>query len=716
MPEKTLNKIYFDREMSWLRFNQRVLEEAANPANPLLERLRFISIFASNLDEFFMVRIAGLLQIDREKIFYKDNTIYEDIYSVIQKISKLTGELLEEQYRCFENVRGELEGAGIVIRKFESFQELEQQRLSKFFDDNIMPVLTPLSYDPSHPFPFLTNLGLYLVIAPVEGESSSKSSNPSLCFLEIPDILTRLIHVGEKSEFNFILVEELIEQNLHKLFPTIKFKEVGLIRVTRNLDYSLFEHEVVDLMKSMKQELVTREQQDIVRLEVESRLSESTLDIIKSQNIILEESIYALQRPLQLNDFSVLCDLPLPKLKYEPFNPRLPKVFSTDENIFSVIKKGDILVHHPFESFNVVVELLKSAAVDPDVLAIKQTMYRTGGSSPIIEALVEAARNGKHVTAVVELKARFDEKNNMIWAKELQKEGVVVVFGFVELKTHAKACLIVRKEKDELKRYVHLSTGNYNHQTAKVYTDIGFFTCDPKIAHDVSLMFNLITGINVFKRAKSKQISKEFKSVYIAPLNLRSKILDLIENEIEEARKGKPAEIVAKMNSLVDQQIINKLYKASNAGVKIRLMVRGMCCLIPGVENLSQNIQVKSIIGRFLEHSRVFAFHAAGKIKIFLSSADWMPRNFDRRVEIMWQVSDAKLKVRLMENILNVIWRDTTNTRILLPSGEYKKDTGKGEPFSSHFHFMSEARSKGIKLYPFEQHPNVIKNLAKMKK
>jgi polyphosphate kinase len=364
----------------------------------------------------------------------------------------------------------------------------------------------------------------------------------------------------------------------------------------------------------------------------------------------------------------------------------------------------------------VVVELLKSAANDPDVLAIKQTLYRTGGSSPVIGALTEAARNGKHVTAVIELKARFDEANNMSWAKELQKAGVNVVFGFVELKTHTKACLIIRREKDKMVHYCHLSTGNYNHQSAKIYTDIGFFTCDQKIGKDVALMFNLITGVNIFKRGKTKQIEKDFKSIFIAPLNMRSQVLSLIDDEIASAQQGKKAEVVAKMNSLVDLKTIDKLYEASQAGVVVKLMVRGMCCLVPGVQGLSDNIQVKSVVGRFLEHSRVFTFHAGGKLKVYLSSADWMPRNFDRRVEIMWPVNDQKLKVRLLEQILEVSWKDNTNTRNLLPSGEYRHEKKGSEPFSSHLHFVDEARSKGIKLYPYEQQPNVIKNIAKLKK
>jgi polyphosphate kinase len=711
LPTGALVRRYLNKELSWLEFNARVLDEALNPQTPLLERLKFLAIFATNLDEFYMVRVAGLKKMSQEALRTTDSPDEMETSAVLDRIRARTLALVERQYRCLhDEVLPALSALDVKVLRVDELTPTQRQAVDATFETDISPVLTPLGVDPAHPFPFLSNQALYLVVIPKELKPVAEGENPGLGFVEVPTVIPRLIPVKteQPGAHHFVLLEDLIAANLGTLFFGMPVAATYMIRVTRNLDYNLLENKVVDLLKTIQREMVNREHQEVVRIEVDRRVPGSVLDVLKTQLQVTDADVYPVGWPTHIPSLMPLYHLVAREdLKEPPFNPRLPQALAGNEDIFSVIAGKDLLVHHPYESFYAVTEFLHSAAHDPHVLAIKQTLYRSAGDSPIIDSLIAAAENGKQVTAVIELKARFDEKNNISWARRLERAGVNVVFGFVGLKTHGKAVLVVRREKNKLTRYVHLSTGNYNSATARLYTDVGFFTADDDIGLDVATLFNLITGFDVFTgahRMPDQQIAAKLKKLALAPVNLRQTIVGLIDREIEAQKKQGNGFIFAKMNALVDKDIIDALYRASAAGVRIRLIVRGICSLRPGVPGLSETIEVISVVDRFLEHSRIYYFHANGEHKVFLSSADWMTRNMDRRIEAFWPIEKAEIKARLMEEILNTYWADNVKARVLTADGDYlrRAPAPGAAPLRAQQRLIDIAREGGVQSMPYD--------------
>jgi polyphosphate kinase len=677
MPGKELLKKYkdpknfFNRDLSWIEFNRRVLEEALNPELPLLEKIKFISIFLTNLDEFYMIRISGLKEQIAANIIEPSIEGYTP-REQIQKIEKTIQPMLKEVLDLWtELIVPELKVNGISILVYDDLNDSEKKILTDYFHKEIYPILTPLAFDPGRPFPYISNLSLSLAILVKKPNGESHFAR-----LKIPDIIPRLfqidriIHPSKKTNSNgqfkarFIWVEDIIKANLNFLFPGMEIVEAHRFRITRDTDIELQEDEADDLLKVIEEHIRQRRFGRVVRLEVAVKMPEFMLETLMENLLIGREDVHIVEGPLGLSDIIMLYDLPCHQLKDPPFYPVIPKTFEEDdEDIFSIIKQKDILLHHPYHSFNPVISFIKQASADPEVLAIKQTLYRVGSNSPVLKYLIEAAERGKQVAVLVELKARFDEQNNIFWARELEKVGVHVVYGLVGLKTHAKMTLVVRKESDGLKRYVHLSTGNYNAATAKLYTDIGMFTDDEDICADVSDIFNYLTGY-------SKQT--EFRKLIVAPISMREKILALIDREIENVKNGGNGRIVFKLNALVDPIIISSLYEASNNGVKIDLIIRGICCLVPGIKELSENIRVTSILGRFLEHSRILLFYNNGNEEVYLGSADMMQRNLDRRVEVIFPVHDEKLKNSLIKTVLKTYLKDNVKARKLLPDMTYQ--------------------------------------------
>ena len=702
--------MYLNKELSWLEFNARVLDEALTAGTPLLERLKFLSIFTTNLDEFFMVRVAGLKKMAQEGFRITDSPDGMATGHVLHQIRQRTLQLHATQYACLNLlVLPRLQELGVKIVKMEELTTEQKAAADQYFEAEISPVLTPLAFDPAHPFPFLSNRSLYLTVRTRES-GINEANLPGIGFVEIPPIVPRLIPIksNKAGDLSFVLLEDLIAHHLHSLFFGFEVEASFTMRVIRNLDYNLLENKVVDLLKSIQKEVANRDHQEVVRLEVDRELPPAVLALLKERLSLTDDDIYLLPNPLFIPALMPLyAALTGEELHDAPFNPRLPPALATTEDMFSVIAKKDLMVHHPYESFYAVTEFLHLAAHDPNVLAIKQTLYRTAGDSPIIEALIAAAENGKQVTAVVELKARFDEKNNIIWARRLERAGANVVFGFVGLKTHCKATLVVRREKNQLIRYVHLSTGNYNSNTAKLYTDLGLFTVDDAIGRDVATIFNLITGFDVLtgtNRLSEDAISAQFTKLAIAPVNLRRNILKLIDEEITSHKASGNGFIMAKMNALVDKDIIDALYRASQAGVKIQLIVRGTCCLRPGVAGISHNISVISIVDRFLEHSRIYYFHAGGEHRVYLASADWMPRNMDRRIEIAFPVENKDIKARLINEVLKTTWDDTAKAWQLNADGKYerRRPAPGQEPMRSQMKFIALARKGGIQSIPYD--------------
>ncbi len=710
-------ELYVNREMSWLEFNARVADEATRPTTPTLEKSKFLAIFTSNMDEFFMVRVAGLKKMLLEDILNPESPDNMSAKDTLKLVRERVLELIDGAYKCYEKTLiPELASADIHIRRSKDLNELQTKTLQNFFRSDVFPVLTPLAVDPAHPFPFLSNLSLYIVVT-FKGRAAA--TLPPIALVEVPSILPRLVAVpSSPGKHDFILLEELIADNLQELFPGFKIDKWFTVRVTRNLDFNLLENEVVDLLKSIQKEVISREHQEAVRLEVSADSPADLVSFLANTLRLADNDVYKIPGPLFLSGLKQLYDLPLEHLKDPPFNPRISTDLAGSDDIFALLSKKDLLVHHPYESFYAVIEFLNVAAEDPNVLAIKQTLYRTSGDSPIIDALIRAAENGKQVTAVVELKARFDEKNNITWARNLERAGVNVVFGFVGLKTHCKATLIVRKEKSTLMRYVHLSSGNYNSTTAKLYTDIGFFSKDPDLGNDVAALFNMLTGFNVLTGTKKPELSAAYptlRKLHMAPLNMRSKFISLIEEEIAHHQKTGNGLIFAKMNALVDRGIIEKLYQAASAGVKIQLIVRGICCLRPGIAKISENIEVRSIIDRFLEHSRIYYFGSGGAGRMFLSSADWMPRNMDRRIEILFPIENESLKKRLLCEVLETYWADNTKARIMNSDGTYTRLTPKegAAEVRAQMSLINFVRQSGIKSIPYEK---AIRHNTKSKK
>lgn len=670
---------FINRDLSWLEFNKRVLEEALNPELPLLDKVKFVSIFCSNLDEFYMIRISGL----KEQIAANVEEPSIDGLTPIEQLRKVE-KVLKPLLKTLDNfwmneITPELKKQKIFLLSIDELTEEQKKILTAYFKKEIYPVLTPLAFDPGRPFPYISNLSLSLaiLIKKPNGENHfARVKVPSILprMLQIDNILDSKKSIGTNGNFSatYIWLGDLIKANLELLFPGMEIVEAHRFRITRDTDLELQEDEADDLLSVIEETIKQRRFGSVVRLEVGHPMPDFMLETLIENLQITKEDVHLSDGPLGLSDVMGLYKLPLHQLKEKPFYPVVPKVFEEEEDYFSIIRQKDILLHHPYHSFAPVIDFIKNAAKDPDVLAIKQTLYRVGPDSPIVRCLIEAAEMGKQVAVLVELKARFDEQNNIYWARELEKVGVHVVYGLVGLKTHAKMTLVVRKEYDGVKRYVHLATGNYNASTAKLYTDFGFFTSDEDICSDVSDIFNFLTGY-------SKQ--KDYKKLFVSPVNMRDNFLALIKREIENAQAGKEAKIYMKINSLVDPAIIAALYEASNIGVEVKLVVRGVCSLVPGVEGLSENIEVRSIVGRYLEHSRVFYFYNDGNEEIYLSSADMMQRNLDRRVEIAFPVENQKLKEEILKTLIKVTLKDNVKARILNTDGTYRlaevKDTSK---------------------------------------
>ena len=661
---------FINRDLSWVEFNKRVLEEALNPELPLLEKVKFISIFSSNLDEFYMIRVAGL----KEQVAANVSEPSIDGLTPIEqlkKVEKALKPLLHTLDRVWlDEIVPELKKNNIHLYSYSDFNEEQKEILTAYFKKEIYPVLTPLAFDPGRPFPYISNLSLSLAILIKKPNGENHFAR-----VKVPSILPRLLQIDQILEpkkigavngnfsASYLWLGDLIDANLQFLFPGMEIVEAHRFRITRDTDIELQEDEADDLLRVIEENIKQRKFGNVVRLEVGHPMPDFMLDTLVENLQITKDDVHTSEGPLGLSDVMGFYKIPLHQLKEKPYYPTVPKVFEEDEDLFTIIKQKDILLHHPYHSFTPVIDFIKKSALDPDVLAIKQTLYRVGPDSPIVKCLIEAAEMGKQVAVLVELKARFDEQNNIFWARELEKVGVHVVYGLVGLKTHAKMTLVVRKEFDGVKRYVHLSTGNYNAITAKLYTDLGLFTADEDICSDVSDIFNYLTGY-------SKQ--KEYRKLFVSPINMREKFLDLINREIENKLAGKEAKIYMKLNSLVDPVIIAALYEASNSGVDIKLVVRGVCSLIPGVEGLSENIEVRSIVGRYLEHSRLFYFYNDGKEDIYLSSADMMQRNLDRRVEVAFPIENPKLKDELIRTLIKVSLKDNVKARFLQPDGSYK--------------------------------------------
>jgi polyphosphate kinase len=679
-------QLLFNREVSWLNFNYRVLEEAMDRSHPLLERLKFLSIFSTNLDEFFMIRVSGL----KEQIEDGVTELSLDGLTPIAQLRMIRERLqpmVDEHTRLIkQEVLPELATQGIVITPYRALSDRERRALNTYFMDNVFPVLTPQAVDPGHPFPYMSNLSLNLgvMIEPAGTEGSAHGMNipgPRFARVKVPPIVPRLVPVGDSAN-EFTWLEELIAANINVLFPGMRVGEFHPFRVTRDADIEIREDEANDLLRTVEQELRKRRFGAAVRLEVAATMPGEMERYLASSLNLTAEDVYRIDGPLNGPDLMALYKLNRPELKDKPFFASTPAPLRGSEPMFDVIKRQDILLHHPYNTFSSVVDFISTAAADPDVLAIKMTLYRTGQDSPIVNALMAASERGKQVAVLVELKARFDEENNIEWARRLERAGVHVVYGLLGLKVHSKLALIVRREADALKRYVHIGTGNYNPVTARVYTDLGLFTANEQVGADATELFNYLTGF-------SRQT--EYRRLLVAPVNMRARMVALIEREIENHKEGRPARIVAKVNSLTDTKLIRSLYEASQAGVPIDLIVRGVCALRPGVPGLSDTINVVSIVGRFLEHSRIFYFSNSGEEDIYIGSADWMLRNLDRRVELLVPIDDARLKKHLKEDILDLCLGDNVKARRLLPDGTYERVVREdGEKrIEAQGHFMS---------------------------
>lgn len=669
LPESLLydRRFLFNRELSWLEFNRRVLTEALDDSNPLLERLKFLAIFSTNLDEFFMIRVSGL----KEQVLENVVELSPDGMSGEEQLKKIRESLrpmLAEQMMCLhEEILPQLAANGIQITPYKELNIVEQDRLNNYFLDHIFPVLTPQAVDASHPFPYISNLSLNLGLSlvPEEDYVDGKVVNPQeirFARIKLPPNVSRLIPADD-SGLKFALLGETIAANVDTLFPGMRVIDCHLFRVTRDADIELREDEAGDLLRTMEQELRRKRRRFPVRLEVQSLMPDEMVRSLTESIGLTDDDVYRIDGILDIPDMMRLYGLNFPELKDKPIPLVIPAPFKQKKSMFDVIRQSDVLLHHPFMAYSTVTDFINAAANDPDVQAIKICLYRTGKDSPVIKALMKASERGKQVAALVELKARFDEENNIEWARKLEKEGVHVVYGLRGLKTHCKLALVVRREGDMLRRYVHLATGNYNPTTSRIYTDLGILTADEEIGADASDLFNFLTGY-------SKQT--EYREIMVAPVNLRRKMIELIRRETHHAQAGKPARIIAKVNSLTDVDSVRELYKASQAGVKIDLLVRGVCVLRPGIEGLSENITVTSIVGRFLEHSRIFYFLNEGEEEIYIGSADLMQRNLDRRVEVIAPVKSAHIRRHIKKAILDTYLSDNVNAQLLQPEGEYK--------------------------------------------
>lgn len=678
---------FLNRELSWLEFNQRVLDQAFDPSNPLLERLKFLCISCSNLDEFFEVRVAGLKQ-QRQNDASEVSADGLSPSEQLERIAIRTRRMVADQYRCWrEALRPALEAEGIRFFDYPNVPAEDRDFLTKFFKDQVYPVLTPLAVDPVHPFPQLLNKSLNVIVE-LEGEDLQTD----IAVVQVPRILPRVVPLASsKSTHDFVFLGHVIQHHVGALFHGVKVRGAHLFRITRNSNLYVDEEEVHNLLHAIEAELRRVNRGAAVRLEVSedcpAHVVERLLDVFNLE----QEDVYRMDGPLNLTRLMpIALQIDRPDLRYKRFSAANVVSLDQEADIFFHIRKGDILLHHPFDSFQTVLDFIGQAAEDPQVLAIKQTLYRTSSDSPIVQSLIQAAQNGKQVTVVIELKARFDEAANIKWALMMREAGIDVVYGVAGLKTHAKAVLVVRREGEGVRRYAHISTGNYNPSTARIYTDLGLLTCREDITSDLAETFNLLTGVSKYPG---------MKSLFVAPFDLLDRLLALIATEARNARAGRPAGIFAKLNSLIEENLIEALYEASAAGVPIRLLVRGMCALRPGVPGLSENIEVRSIVGRFLEHSRIYRFENGGDPLTYLASADWMPRNLYRRVEIAFPIS-APLMKRHIDQIIETYWRDNVKAKVMDSEGMYHPLPVEGEAFDSQEAFIADATARRRRAKP----------------
>ncbi len=661
---------YTNRECSWLAFNSRVLSEARDKSLPLLERLKFLSITASNLDEFFMIRVASLKDMVHAKYTKKDiagMTPQEQLAVIGEKAH----ELVASQYSTYNrSLLPLMKQSGIeVVTEHEKMTKKQKEYADQYFHDNVYPVLTPMAMDPSRPFPLVRNKTLNIgALISKKGEKGKAE----FATVQVPSVLPRIVRLPDTDEGHkcVILLEQLIERNIDALFLNYNVVAACPYRIMRNADLSYDEDEAADLLKEIEKQLKKRQWGEVIRLEIEEKMDPKLLKILKAEFAVKDEDIYKINGPLDLTFLMKLYGLEgMDEYRYSSYKPQPVPGLQDGEDIFTQIRKRDILLHHPYMTFEPVVQFVKQAAADPDVLAIKQTLYRVSGNSPIVAALAQAAENGKQVSVLVELKARFDEENNIIWAKMLEKAGCHVIYGLLGLKTHSKITLVVRREEDGIRRYVHLGTGNYNDSTAKLYTDCGILTCSEQIGEDATAVFNMLSGYSE---------PKHWNRLVLAPIWMRSRFMHLIERETQHAKAGEPARIIAKMNSLCDKEIIAALYEASAAGVQIDLIIRGICCLKTGIARISENIRVRSIVGNFLEHARIFYFQNGGDEEFYMASADWMPRNLDKRVEILFPVESQELREQV-RHILQIQLGDNVKAHVLQPDGTYEKIDKRGK-------------------------------------
>lgn len=676
MPEN-VEYTYLNRDLSWIEFNRRVFEEASDKTTPLLERLKFLSILSSNLDEFMSVRVAGILDQIRAEHNKRDMTGFTPD-ELVEKVLERTGKMVRNQYKMWEELQRLLKKERVHVLKYKQLSKTQQKQLETYFHNVVYPVLTPMAVDQGRPFPLVHSLGTYLAVL-LRKQGAQDEDDMRFAIVQIPTVLNRIVAVPQRkgsSKQQYILLEEIIKAHIHSLFRGYHLTDVHTFRVTRNADLTLNEEGAEDLLEEIEKELKRRRWGAPVRLEIEKGLDKRSLDMLQEE-FETEGQTVTIDGPLDLTflmKFASAVKL-APEFAYPVLQPVYPSAFAEVEDLFAVLRERDVMTYHPYESFDAVDDFLEQATDDPDVLAIKMTLYRVSGSSRIVENLARAAEMGKQVTVLVELKARFDEEKNIAWARKLEQAGCHVVYGLVGLKTHAKIILVVRQEEAGLRRYVHVGTGNYNGNTAKLYTDIGLFTAQPAFGEDASAFFNEITGFSA---------PHQWQVLCAAPENLLPRFKDLIQREIDHAEAGKPARIIAKMNSFSNQDLIDEVYRASNAGVHTDLIVRGVCALRPGVEGQSERVRVVSVVDRFLEHSRIYYFENAGKPEVYIASADWMTRNLTRRIELMSPVLDPHLRQRLIR-ILNLSLHDNVKARELQANGKYTRVKNEKAPSRSQF-------------------------------